>query len=787
MRLVSPPSEEEESETTGAASPTPTAWADVAFRWIILIVFFVSGASSLIYQVAWQRALTLHYGVGSVSIAVIVSVFLFGLGAGALFGGWLAERVQRRLWTYFIVEFGIGLSGLASLPLFEYVFPLLTSLSLFQGFLLIAFVMFVPTAMMGMTLPLVLKLFNETGRDAGHSLSLLYFVNTLGAAIGSLIASYLFLSFIGITGAVVVAAILNFALATLILLPTVLDLRPAVHTPPSPDRSFEGIGFDLSYLNYLAVLVTGFLAIGYQMIWFRYLGTLLKPSAYVFSTILAMYLLGIALGSYWMSRRIKTLHRLRSHKDLFFKINTAVALVTLVTFSLIYWGAGIPPIQWMLETTFAQQLHPPNTLNISSKGETGWQILNSTYALLDIVLWPLLVVLPSTFLMGASFPLIAAMATGADPREGWKAGTIYATNIIGNVLGALVTGLVLFPLVGTELTLLVFTLVGTLWIFGVSNFGGMRLTLRARSFAAVSVCMIAVAVLPGTQQLYLTMHPDIRGLPNRLMTENIDGVVVTYRADDASKPKSVVYISGSRHANFPHQANHVKALETVGHARAITKVLVIGFGGGDLTNVLLKVPDIEDITVVEISHALVDNIRQLDMYQSILGDRRLRLEINDGRRYLQVNDEKYDVVVMDPLRSTTSYSNNIYSKEFFELVRARLKPGGILMTWMDEFAVIPSTLASVFEHMKCFYYICLSSTQKIEQNEELRQTLWSQIDEPMQKRMQRYMEHYESGYKKKGGLDDIERRTGKVPVNRDLHPVTEYYIGYNLKRYLGWF
>ena len=177
------------SGRSGAATMAFVPSRRAAFYAILLCVFFFSGAASLVYQVAWQRSLTLYYGVGPVSTAIIVSVFLSGLGLGALAGGWVAERMRNLLALYLLIEIGIGAFALVSVDLFRTVFPLLTGLSLLHGFFLIVGVLLVPTILMGATLPIVLKILNRVGQDAGHSLSLLYFVNTLGAAAGALVAA----------------------------------------------------------------------------------------------------------------------------------------------------------------------------------------------------------------------------------------------------------------------------------------------------------------------------------------------------------------------------------------------------------------------------------------------------------------------------------------------------------------------------------------------------------------------------------------------------------------------
>jgi spermidine synthase len=754
-----------------------------AFYTLVLFLFFLSGAASLTYQVVWQRLLTLYYGVGPVSVAIIVSVFLAGLGAGAVVGGWLSERFARPLYVYFWVEIAIGLFAIVSVGWLSEILPALAQLPVGYGFVAISLVLLVPTGLMGMTLPLMLKALNDVGRDAGHSLSLLYLANTLGAAVGALVAAYVLISFVGLAGAVYGAAAANLLIALLawIAMRTRGILQLEQNRPPSQAVDLEGIGFRRPWMAYTAVFATGFLAIGYQIIWFRICSTLLKPSPYVFATVVAIYLTGIALGSYYISRRMKLLHARRNHQDVFGLLNVGIAALTVLTFAALHHGGDLHPLKWMIRTSFGEELHPPYHPVYALSGETWGQYLTSVYLAFDILLWPVLLMLPATILMGASFPLLAAMSIQARRREGFLSGTVYALAILGNVSGGLVTGLVLLPTLGSEASLILFTLAGAFWILAVSRVGRFELSPMARSAAVLTIAVLAVLTMPKSKQLYQAMHPARPGDVLSL-TEDVDGVVAVYHQQSQGQDRAVVYIGGSSHATFPHPAYRAEVLEAITYAPAVKEVLVIGFGGGDLTDTLLHTRDVANVTVVEISNALVKTLKSISFYSRILDDRRLRLVIDDGRNYLLRNPAQYDLVMMDPLRSTAAYSNNLYSREFFETIRRRLKPGGVLMLWMNEYEVIPATLAKTFAHLRCYYYFCLASDAEMGAHPERREALWATFTPDMQRAVSARISvpHYYTGDRQK-----IIERTASKPANTDLNPITEYYLGYNLKRYWG--
>ena len=256
------------------------------------LIFFFSGFSSLIYQIVWQRLLTLYYGVGAVSIVLIVSVYMLGLGIGALWGGHLAEKVKAPVRLYFWIELILGLFGLGSLSFITFLGRSTAGSPYMVVFILEFLFLCVPTFFMGMTLPLLVKAFNRWTEDFFISVSSLYFINTLGAAVGALVASYVIISLFGLDVGIYTAAFLNFFLAG-----AIYELNGRLPKATLSDRSKEE-GVILGPIVYFLVLITGFLAIGYEIIWYRVIGILIKDSPYAFSSILSVYLLGIALGSF---------------------------------------------------------------------------------------------------------------------------------------------------------------------------------------------------------------------------------------------------------------------------------------------------------------------------------------------------------------------------------------------------------------------------------------------------------------------------------------------------------
>ncbi len=728
---------------------------------LLLPIFFVSGLSSLIYQVVWQRLLTLHYGVGSISITLIVSVYMLGLGLGALAGGRLSERLRSGLLAYCCIELLIGAFGVASLPFLEFVGRATAGSDYFFSFLAMFCFLLLPTLLMGATLPVLVKAFNRIARDFLLSVSLLYFVNTLGAAIGALVAAYGLISFWGgLDVALYWAVALNLLLAAAVFgLVRGGDAAraeppvPQVEAHPEP-ASEPGIGLWV----YPLVLVSGFLAIGYELVWFRLIGVLIKASPYAFATTLSVYLLGIALGSYAVQRFLRWRPK-TSRVRLFFVLQflTGIAvLATVVTFS---HASDIRPLAELARTAFRGELHP-----------SSWQIGD----LLGVFLWPVFFELVPTLLIGAGFPLLASAALRRPDREGVTVGRVYFVNTVGNLLGGVLCGLVLLELLGTERTLLCFASTNLL-LFLLAPRNGHRLLVPARRLALVASCLLlGVMAAPGSGDLYRVMHQRPGPGFDLFLEEGADGVVATFERG----PRVVNYINGLIHGGRPEVSFMVEAMQALAAAQRVDDVLIIGFGTGTIAEVVLSSPDVKRVTLVELSRTLLKNLGKMQVFRNILADPRLEVICDDGRRFLLRDDEEYDLILMDPLRTTTAYSNNLYSLEFFELASRHLGSCGIFLLWTDDPLVVPRTAATLFPHLSLYPLtgsasFLLGSECALSRSERRLERLLERAPLPVRS----FVEPWIRGLQPLADRDVLLRETSGLRINRDWKPVSEYYLG----------
>ena len=732
----------------------------------LLAVFFLSGLTSLICQVAWQRLLTVHYGVGAVSIALIVSVYMFGLGIGSLLGGRLAERTPDPYVLYAVVEVALGLSGFMSLPIILALGRLTVDSTPIVAFASLFAFLAVPTILMGISLPLLTKIFVSITGDFMYSVSRLYFINTLGASIGAVFTSYILISWLGLNGSVYLAAAVDLVLAAAILLSrrnVRQEILPRTAGEPGGD-SAAGRG----RVAYALVFVTGLIAIGYEIVWYRVIGVLVKDSPYAFSSILAVYLLGIALGSLTINRYMAgkpDAHR----KDIFYFLQFLVGLSVMVTVAGYYLLAQSGPIRSLTHLSFSSEMHPSLDLFARSMGRHSFE---DAYLLVDVLLWPLAFTLVPCMLTGASFPLIASLALKRRGCEGSAIGTTYFFMVLGNVLGGLLTGLVLVPAIGTEMVLLAFTSLGLMFGLMPRAIGFRRVPAAYRITGVLILVLANVVAFPRRGALYSVIHAAPFTPHIMRFQEGLDAVVLTYEDGDRFRN----FINGQGHGYRPGPFFLAEGIEGLSFSPSPQKVLVIGFGAGSITETVLALPEAQQITVVELSGTAITNLLKFQVLADILHDGRVRVVVDDGRRYLERTREQFDVILMDPLRITSAYSGNLNSRQFFSLARSRMTPAGVLMAGgIGDNPVIRRTLLEEFHFVRAYAGFSLASPAPLYQSTERRERLLGAYPADVQKEIEVFT---------KGGLEGkaLEAATEGYPVNEDWRPISEYYLGLQLRR-----
>ncbi len=750
--------------------------------WFIPLIFFFSGFSSLLFETSWQRILTLYYGVGSITATMIVSVFMLGLGLGALLGGKLADRTTNPGRLYLLIELVLAAYGLFSIPFLAWLGQMTAGASHLVALGAMTLFLLLPTLAMGMTLPIVITVM-KPGNGFFNSLAFLYTINALGGAIGALFGTFVVKSFFGLDTAVYLAVAIDFALAfALLRLPATTISSQANKLNGQDSLSMKD---NLSVQENLSVqdnhskpnsaplpvpllaVFSGFLAIAYEIVLFRFVDILSKASPYIFATNLAYYLCGIAMGSCLTASWIERKQKKRQRQDgadttsltaVFFALQALTGLYILASFTLYYHALSIPTLASVTAQYF-------------TSGYVGGAMVGGTSAMAHLIF-----ILAPCVIMGASFPILSAIAYEQSGKTGSAVGRTYFANTIGNVCGGLAVGFLLLPLLGTEGTLFALSAAGILSIlvfaaFSKSDKAAKRLGLCAGAVVAVIAFSF---VFPKRTQLYVAMHvspmsQQWRASVKTFAEEGEDGLALLFHNGEHFQN----FLNGYSHGTKPDYKYHREFFEAIGHMPEAKSVLIVGFGSGTITELVLKQPQITDVTVVEISGANLRNMRKSPL-GGCFNDKRLKVVSDDGRRLLQRSAKKYDLILLDPLRASEAYSNNIYSREFFRLASSRLNNDGLIMLWLDEHHVIPKTVANVFAHVKLFNYFLLASQNQLDLDEKEQDRLLGLYSEEERRRA------FAHDTRLVGDRNFIVSKFAAYPINEDLKPACEYFIGLHM-------
>ena len=653
------------------------------------LLFLLSGGTALVYQVAWQRLLALHSGVGLYSVTMIVAAFMAGLGLGSLVGGRWSARLGpgTALLAFALLELLIGAFGAASTWVYyDWLYPRavhLPSPSWLAGMAHVA-ALLPPTLLMGMSLPFLVRAVVTDVTGAGRRIGWLYGVNLLGAAAGALVAPWWLLPLAGIRGAVLVAAGTNLlvGLGALALARIGAPGEPAESSlAPAPAPGVEEPGGRPLGLWLALYGLSGFVALSLEIVWFRLLDVAVKSTAFTFGTLLAVYLLGSGLGSLAAAPFVTRLGRpLRA----FLLVQCAlVALSALSVVAVVALPPQWPPLEWFLQYWAGYEFFP-----------FGHEADPAHVIRLYVVL-PLALFFVPTVLMGFSFPILQRAVHDDAARSGLRVGALQAANIGGCVAGSLVVGLLTLELLGTSGTLQL--LLGCGVVFALV---GLRYYGRTFGLAAAALVLL-VTLVPGADPLWRRLHGLVGDVGLVFFEEDGTGVV----ALTPDQGEWRLSINGKGNSWLPYGRGHtvLGALPASIHL-APRRVAIVGLGSGDTVWAASYRPETRSTTVFEISRPLPRILWRLagfvDMpdMRRLLEDRRLTIRLEDGRKALEAEPDEYDLLEADATWPETAGSGNLYSVEFFQAAARRLSPGGVMCTWAPTRRTY-RTFRAVFPHV----------------------------------------------------------------------------------------
>ena len=673
----------------------------------LLVCFFLSGAAGLIDQVVWSKALGLIFGHTAYAVATVLAVFMAGLASGSTWIGRRAERWGRPILLYAWLEFGvsataaISLAGLAGVRAgYVAVYPHAGGNGTFLlavRFLGAAVVLFMPTFLMGGTLPVLVRGVMRDSAELGARLSRLYWINTAGAVAGTFAAGFLFLPSLGLRLTLGIAVAMNLAAGALALIlaregspatssesdesrPT--ENRVALPTPapndPAPSRFFM-----------ICFALVGATAMSYEIGWTRLLSTQLGSSTYAFTLMLGTFLAGIVVGSALFEGWS------RSHAP------------SALTFSITQTFTALAALAFLIFFPRLIEILPPilRATHESFRGLVLAQLVTGALAMF-----------PTAVVFGFNFPAVVVLIAGPRAANGTGAGATvgraYAWNTLGAIVGAIAAGFWLMPRFGSFHLLAATAGVNLALAVTISLAAQQRRPWKILVVSANLLLLIAAGYIgfsnyfydPAVASFNTMMYWNLYDRPLTLR-ENAHALDIVYFRDGLNANISVArtgdYVAIRTNGKVDASNHDATTQLLLGHLAALAhpprRALLIGFGSGMTASALASYPELERLDIVEIEPAVVAAAPLLaQLNRNVLSDPRVHVTFDDARNFLFTARDKYDVIVSEPSNPWIAGVATLFTREFYAAAHARLAPGGVFVQWMQAYSLYPEDLRMLF-------------------------------------------------------------------------------------------
>lgn len=652
---------------------------------LLCALLFLSGAAGLSYELVWTRLLGRYFGHSVHAVTTVLAAFMAGLALGSTLFGARADRTNRPLRMYGLLELGIGASCLAAPLLLELARSAYVALHPHLGdrlllrtlvqFALALLVLLPPATLMGGTLPAALRALTERAERAPRDVALLYGTNTVGAAVGAALAGYLLLPGIGIEATNYAGVAINFAVGGLVLAVFRNAKAPAEPADAALPPASRG-----EALLLLGLFASGAVGMAYQIVWTRSLILVIGSSTYAFSTILITFLVGLAAGSY-------AFRRIRNGATATFFAFLQIA-IALSAFLLVPFFDHLPQLFLRLFQGY--------------DGSFGFVLLTQFAVVGPFVFVP-------TLFLGMVLPCAVGIASRDVKHAGANLGRLYAYNTLGAIAGSAVTGFWLIPALGAQQTLALAIAVNVLVAACVLlSSRDERRVFRAAAVALVGVLPLA---LPSWDPVRMSSGASI--YPR--------GYDAANDRDDQTAPFDVLFLREgvSTTVAVTTTPDGGKSLRVNGKVDASTepvdmltqarlayiplllhpqpkKVAIIGLGSGVTAGTAALFDSVDTIDVIELEPAVVQAAELFsDQNFAILDNPEVAIHIDDARSFLEVRRGSYDVVISEPSNPWIAGVASLFSAEFMTLVEDRLAPQGVFCQWLQTYSISPAEMKLV--------------------------------------------------------------------------------------------
>jgi spermidine synthase/MFS family permease len=670
-------------------------------RYLLFVVFAVSGFSGLIYESIWSHYLKLFLGHAAYAQSLVIAIFMGGMAVGS----WLSSRYSSRwknvLLGYALAEGVVGLLALIFHDTFvqflqlaySNIIPGLGSTTAVTAFkwMSSALLILPQSVLLGMTFPLmsagIIRLFPV---NPGSSLAILYFANSFGAAIGVLASGFWLIRLTGLPGTIMLAGVINIILALIV---TALAIgKRARFAPELPAKQAAETGVASNYRLLLAVaLLTGTASFMYEIGWIRMLVLVLSSSTHAFELMLSAFIFGLAFGGLWIRRRIDRI----SHTIRFLAyVQLAMGLLALATLPL--YGYTFEFMQMIMQ--------------ILNKTETAYSAFNVFSAFIAMI-----IMLPATFCAGMTLPLI----TYALLRQGHgekSIGEVYASNTLGSIAGVFIAVHLAMPVLGLQGLITAGACIDiVLGMVLLWNITPRKERGKVSAVGAVAAAVVAASVFlleldsykmaSGVYRLGKIIKPESADIAFHKDGKTASVDLIEYRRDDGL---TVISTNGKPDAgiNMAADSRHSRDEATMVMAAAVPLALNpgaklaanIGMGSGLTSHVLLSVPWLERVDTIEIEKAMVEAARRFQPRVDLTyTDPRSHIHIDDAKTFFSSHFEHYDIIVSEPSNPWISGVSGLFSEEFYQLIKGYLSNDGILVQWLQLYEIDINLVASLLK------------------------------------------------------------------------------------------
>jgi len=684
---------------------------------IIGLLFVISGGLGLIYQIVWFKYLSLFLGNTTYAQTIVLATFMGGLAIGSAWWGRKVDRSPQPLRLYAWMELGIGMYCLLYpkfLELLKSVFiSIVVSMQLPSDGTAVLILklltslcsLLIPTILMGGTLPILVRFISQKLEESGRNIAVLYFLNSFGAVVGSLLAGFFFIRLLGLSTTVYSAAVINLLIGAFAIFLSTWKIDSENSEVEATEEAEQIFSRREIVLAITVAGISGLASMIYEVTWVRMLIPILGSSTYSFSIMLVAFISGITIGSLIVSSFVQ---RIKNLPLLLGWCQTGIVLSMFVVLPLY---ARIPYEFWKVASILVRS------------SET-----YPIYLTIQFIFGFMLMIVPTIFL-GMSLPIAARIAARGISVLGKSVGNIFAINTSGTVIGSLLAGLVLIPLVGVKHTMEIG--IGCNLLAGLLIFIFAASIPNRQMFVALPLIFLTLigyslfvpnwnkgVMLSGVfRKMHFSAKPpesyhvflkDADAIKVLYYKEGTTATIGVVESGDGNETQKVLIVNGKADASTK---GDLPTQLLLGQIPCLIQknpenVLVIGLGSGITIGSVLTHP-VKRVDCVEISPEVVEALSQFDEANHCpLSDPRSNLFIEDALAYLKLTNRKYDVIISEPPNPWIAGVGNLFTTEFFETCKLRMNRGGIMVQWFhlyemnDElFKMVVRTFQSSFAHV----------------------------------------------------------------------------------------